>query len=582
MSFSFPRGTGNDGKGAKLATARWCFTATTWQPGHLWLGRDVHGCAVGHGDDRHAVIIAGSRSGKGRSAIIPNLFLWPGSCLVIDPKGENATVTAQARAGRPGHRVAVLDPRGAADVPGAFRVRFNPLDLIDPASDDAIDLAAAIGDALMLGSEDGKDIHWNESARGLFEAILLHVAVTQNGASRSLVKVRQLLTLGDPAYADQLNSGLGEKEQPVSPFDALWTAMGDSKAVNSAVRDVIMGAAHTIADMGENERGSVLSTARRNTKFIDSPWMRRCLEGNESAAAGLDLDAFKAAPGGLTLYVCLPARFIPTHARFLRLVLNLVLYRMEAQGLDKPACGHPVLFVLDEFAALGRMEAIEKAAGLMAGYGVKLMPVLQDLGQLKRHYRESWETFLGNAGVLQFFANADLTTLEWLSKRMGMVELIRETQGSSEASTTGLSRSQSETASSGWSRSSGTTKGNSDMAELQSLATRDGGSGLVPFLARAGASGRGTSEGWSDSEGVSGGTSQQRGDSSSSGISSTASISEGIHQAALMTPDEIARFFDRKAGMQVALIDGLPVALSRTNYDTDEAFTAFRNDGGKT
>ena len=574
-SFDFPRGTGDDRKGAPLATACWSFDASPWQPGFLWLGRDRDGQAVGHGDDRHAVIIAGSRSGKGRSAIIPNLFLWPGSALVIDPKGENATVTAVARSIRPGHRVAVLDPHNAAKVPESCRVRFNPLDLIDPASDDAIDLAAAIGDAMMVGSEDGKDIHWNESARALIEAVLLHVAVTQTGTARSLVKVRQLLTLGDPAFADILNKKLAGDEKPCTPFDALWTSMGYSKAANPDVRDVIVGAANTVADMGENERGSVLSTARRNTKFISSPWMRRCLAG-DTGHIRLDLDQFKAAPRGLTLYVCLPARFIPTHARFLRLILSLVLFRMEAQGLDRPACGYPVLFVLDEFAALGRIESIEKAAGLMAGYGVKLMPVLQDLGQLKRHYRESWETFLGNAGVLQFFANADLTTLDWLSKRMGMVELIRETRGSSEATTAGLSRSQSQTKSGGWSRSNGTTTGLSDMAELQSIAARDGGTGLVPFLARAGASGRGTSEGRSDSEGVSGGTSQQTGDSSSSGTSSTASTSQGIHQAALMTPDEIARLFDRRTGMQVALIDGLPVALARTNHDDDDFFLSYR------
>lgn len=542
MSFfdAFPRGTGHDGKTAPLATARWVQGGSPWQPGSIWLGRDVDGELIGHGDDRHAVLIAGSRSGKGRSAIIPNLFLWPGSALVIDPKGENATVTARARAKLPGHSVAVLDPRGAADVPDDARVSFNPVTLIDADHDDAIDLAAAIGDAVMLGSEDGKDIHWNESARAIFEAVLLHVAVTENGASRSLVKVRQLLTLGDPTYADQLNAALSDKDQPVSPFDALWTAMGDSKAANPAVRDVIIGAAHTIADMGENERGSVLSTVRRNTKFIDSPWMRRCLSGDD----GVDLDQLKAAPGGLTLYVCLPARFIPTHARFLRLVLNLALFRMEAQGLAKPACGHPVLFVLDEFAALGRLEAIEKAAGLMAGYGVKLMPVHQDLGQLKRHYRESWETFLGNAGVLQFFANADLTTLEWLSKRMGQVELIRETKGSSQSTTTGLSKSQSLTETSGWSRSSGV----------------------------------GLSEGWSTQDGTSGGNSRQQGDSASSGTSTSESLSEGIHQAPLMTPDEIARLFDRSTGRQILILDGLPVALMRTNYDTDEAFASYRGD----
>jgi type IV secretion system protein VirD4 len=57
---------------------------------------------------------------------------------------------------------------------------------------------------------------------------------------------------------------------------------------------------------------------------------------------------------------------------------------------------------------------------------MKLMIVLQDLTQLKRHYKEGWETFLGNAGVLIFFGNADLTTLEFISKRCGSTSLIVE------------------------------------------------------------------------------------------------------------------------------------------------------------
>jgi type IV secretion system protein VirD4 len=65
------------------------------------------------------------------------------------------------------------------------------------------------------------------------------------------------------------------------------------------------------------------------------------------------------------------------------------------------------------------MRQIEDAAGQIAGYGVKLWPILQDLGQLKALYKDRWETFMGNAGVLQFFGNSDLTTLEWISKRLG-------------------------------------------------------------------------------------------------------------------------------------------------------------------
>ena len=562
----FPRVVpGRDERAAPLGTARWSFTGPVYKPGDIFLGRDSENREVGYGDDRHAITIAGSRAGKGRSCIIPNLLRWPGSCVVIDPKGENASVTAAKRAALPGHHVAVLDPHHAADVPEDCRVTFNPLDLIDAGDDDAIDLAAAISDAIMIGSGDGKDIHWNESARQILEGILLHVAATETGPRRSLVRVRQLLTLGDTHAAKRLNAALPDSEQEFGPFDALWHEMANSEAPNEAVRDVIAGAAHSITEMGDNERGSVLSTARRNTKFIESPWMRRCLEGN---GATLNIDRLKDDAGGLSVYVCLPARFIPTHARFLRLVLNLTLYRMEAQGLARASCGHPVLFVMDEFAALGRLESIEKAAGLMAGFGVKLWTILQDLGQLKRHYKESWETFLGNAGLLQFFANADMTTLEWLSKRLGELELVRETRSSSSSTTSSLSKSQGRTEQSGWSRGSSISEGLSDMAELQRVAARDGGSGLVPFLARAGASGTGSSQGHSSQDGVSGGESVQQGDSSSAGTSASDATSEGIHRTALITPDELARLFDRATMLQVVIINGSSLAMNRTNFIT--------------
>ncbi len=565
----FPRGTTDKhSRHAPLGTAAWATTAPTWREGHIWIGRDSEHHPVGYRDDRHVVSVAGSRSGKGRSAIIPNLLLWPGSAVVIDPKGENATRTPRIRASRPGHRVAVIDPKRAADVPDDLRVSFNPLDLIDADDDDAIDLAAAIGDAVMVGSGDGKDIHWTESARQVFEAVLLHVAATRRGGDRSLVTVRSLLMKGAPERAKALTAEFGEE---ITPFDALWTDMRDCACGTEAVRDVIAGAAVSVCDMGENERGSVLSTARRNTKFIDSPWMRECLKG--SASRAFEIDALKEEPGGATLYVCLPARFIATHARFLRLVLNLILFRMEAQGLEQPACGHPVLFILDEFAALSRMEMIEKAAGLMAGYGVKLWPILQDLGQLKRHYKESWETFLANTGMIQFFANADMTTLEWISKRLGQVELVRETKGASDSTTSGLSRSQSRTETSGWSQSSGASFGASEMADLSRVATRDGGSGLVPFIARAQAGTTAHNSGQSRQDGQSGGESVQTGDSASSGASKTETVNESIHQTPLLTPDEIARLFDRSTARQIVILDGRAHVLWRTNWDEDELLT---------
>ena len=542
------------------------------------------------------VTVAGSRAGKGRSAIIPNLCLWPSSCVVMDPKGENATVTADVRARRPGHLVRVLDPLEVAklDDPG-LRTTFNPLDLIVASRDDAIDLAAAIGDALMVAGDD-RDVHWTESARQIIEGLILHVAADKREKNRTLGRVRQLLIVGDEVSAEfftamnrdqaaadartkALAAGKSDDEaearateaaadvKEVSPFSALWSRMASNKAENDAVRDVIAGAAQSIRDMGENERGSVLSNARRNTKFIDSPWMQRCL-----ASTGFKIDDLKLRQGGVSLYVCLPARFIPTHARFLRLVLNLILYRMEAIGTGPTVSGHSVLFVLDEFAALGRLEAIEKAAGLMAGYGVKLWPILQDLGQVKRHYKESWETFLGNAGVLQFFANTDLTTLEWLSKRIGQVEVIRETATKSVSMSKGTNRSRSQSSSSGWSSSSGTGDGASQMADLQQVQARDSGVGLFGLIARGAASPVSVSRNKSEQQGATGGSSFQDGAGASTTRSGSKGRNEGIHLAPLMTLDEIGRHFDRGSGLQIVLIDGAPVALRRTPYDLDPQF----------
>jgi type IV secretion system protein VirD4 len=191
----FPRGApGQSNRGALLGTASWSASAQLWKPGMIFLGLDDGENKVGYIDDRHIVTVAGSRGGKGVSAILPNLRRWPGSCTVLDPKGENATTTAALRAAMPGHKVAVVDPHGVAKVSDDLRASFNPLDLIDAEADDAIDIAAAIGDALMIDSGDGKDIHWTESARQIVEALILYVAATEVGPARSLVRVRQLLT----------------------------------------------------------------------------------------------------------------------------------------------------------------------------------------------------------------------------------------------------------------------------------------------------------------------------------------------------------------------------------------------------
>src|SRR5215467_4996964 len=133
--------------------------------------------------------------------------------------------------------------------------------------------------------------------------------------------------------------------------------------------------------------GSVLSAARTQTQWLDDGRMQNVL-----ARSDFKMEDLKRKR--MTIYLCLPAMRMGTHARWLRLMILLALSVMERTDVKPPA---PVLFVLDEFPVLGHIQAIETAAGLMAGFGVKLWVILQNIGQLERYYKDTWETFVANS-----------------------------------------------------------------------------------------------------------------------------------------------------------------------------------------
>ncbi|MFM9850234.1 MAG: type IV secretory system conjugative DNA transfer family protein [Hyphomicrobiaceae bacterium] len=374
------------------------------------------GQAIGIGDDRHAVLCAGSRAGKGRSCLIPTLLEYSGSVLAIDPKGELANVTARRRKAL-GQRVCILDPFGVTAVRhGPLKTGFNPLTLLEPGSPTLIADAGLVADAIVIGSAQA-DPHWDESARNLIEGIILHVATyPKYDNERTLVTVRELLKRAFDKVRDLPEDFEGDPPPQVRAelvHNAELTA-----ETNPGLSAALEGAARDFYDKADRERASVLSVALRNTKFLDYPELRASLSSH-----GFDLTDLKTAKGGLSVYLCLPAGRMATCNRWFRLFVNLMLEAMERER-GKPLV--PVLAVLEEFHVLGYMQQIETAAGLAAGFGMKLLIVLQDLTQLKRHYKDGWETFLGNAGILVFFGNNDMTTLDYVSKRCGQTSLIVE------------------------------------------------------------------------------------------------------------------------------------------------------------
>ncbi|MEQ9642046.1 MAG: type IV secretory system conjugative DNA transfer family protein [Alphaproteobacteria bacterium] len=414
-------------------------------------GREFYvsgGQALGIGDDRHVVLCAGSRAGKGRSTLIPTLLGYAGSMLVLDPKGELAGVTARHRA-EAGQKVCIVDPfEICAQRLAPLRAGFNPMSLLEADSPTLVVDAGLIADAIVMRSENERDPHWDESARTFIEGLILHVATWEGHAGRrSLVTVRDLLTHGAVFVHDgEESTSLEGLRREMAANAAVLLA--DSELENdpserqrlSQLSWLVEGAAADFFEKPDREQGSVLSTARRHTKFLDYAQLRDSL-APDPAEEQFALTDLKTAPHGLTVYLCLPAGRMATCNRWFRLFVNLALEAMEREKA-KPEI--PVLAVLEEFHVLGYMQQVETAAALVAGFGMKLLIVLQDLTQLKRHYKDGWETFLGNAGCCVFFGNSDTTTLKYVSERCGQTSLIVErgsevTQQQRESGATGSS-----------------------------------------------------------------------------------------------------------------------------------------------
>ena len=144
----------------------------------------------------------------------------------------------------------------------------------------------------------------------------------------------------------------------------------------------------------------------------------------------------------LSVFLCLPARHMDTHDRWLRVIINLAVGALEPRRSDpKDKDKPPVLLLLEEFPVLKHMEKLEAAAGQLAGSGVKLWVVVQNLGQLKRHYKDGWETFIANAGVITAFGNADLETLEYITRKLGKVAMrVERGSGASSSALLGGAR----------------------------------------------------------------------------------------------------------------------------------------------
>lgn len=329
--------------------------------------------------EKHVYVTASSRSGKGRDLIIPNLCIYPESVFVLDPKGENCRATAKRREAL-GSSIAAFDPYGLTGRPSA---RFNPLAGLQ--GEDMITGADYLAEALVIGPND----HWHNSARSLVRAMVLHLLTVDNEYLEKEHYTRDLCTL---------------RAWMTGFLDLTLDTMKKSKALDGMVSRL----GTSFADIPDNERGSIISTAQLGTKWLDNPKLAAMFKAGDDC---ISFDDFRAPAKRLSIFVCLPAYVFSTYPQVCRLLTTFALDTMMRSLTGRQ---RPVMFILDELAQLEHLPIVQRAFTLGAGFGAQMWAVFQSVEQARKLY--PLDSLYGSAGVRCFFKIEDPESCDFASK----------------------------------------------------------------------------------------------------------------------------------------------------------------------
>ncbi len=345
----------------------------------MLLGKDRKGYLIG-GGYQHALLFAPTGSGKGVGFVIPNLLFWTDSVLVHDIKLENYELTSGYRQKKMKQKVFLWNP---ADPEGVSHC-YNPLDFVSRKMGQVVDDVQKIANLLLPEQE-----FWQNEARSLIVGIMLYLLADKNKI-KSFGEVVRTLRSDDVVY--NLAVVLDTMGKDIHPVAYMNIAAFLQKA--------------------DKERSGVISTANSSLELWSNP-----LIDATTATSDFDVRTFKQQP--TTVYVGLTPdnihRLQPLMKIFYQQTSAALSARMPTKE-DK----FGVMYMMDEFPTLGKMEQFQSGIAYFRGYKVRLFLIIQDTEQLKGTYEEAgMNSFLSNATYRITFAANNVETANLISQLIG-------------------------------------------------------------------------------------------------------------------------------------------------------------------
>jgi len=339
------------------------------------------------GGTEHVLLEAPTRAGKGVGVVIPNLLSWADSVVVLDVKRENWDITAgfRARHGQAVHLFDPLDPEGRS-------ARYNPLSFIDRLDDtEVVNELQKIGGMLFPAPEKA-DPFWAEAARAAFVGVGALVAANP-ALPFTIGEIYRRLTSGDPKV-----------ELPKVVEEAKKRGQRLSQACVSALSD--------FTSASDNTFSGIKQTITSKLNLWLNPYV-------DAATSETDFDLRQVRRERISIYLGVSPdnidRIAPVYNLFLQQLIDLNTRELPATGGQVP-----VLILLDEFARLGKAPVIASAFSYVAGYGLRLLPVIQSRSQPRGIYgADVTDEIIANCGLEVVFTPKELRVANELSERLG-------------------------------------------------------------------------------------------------------------------------------------------------------------------
>lgn len=430
------------------------------------------------GGSQHALMSAPTRSGKGVGIVIPNLLTWPDSVVVLDVKQENHAITSRYRQ-RHGQPCYLFNP-AAAD----YRThRYNPLAYISSDPNFRIDDIQKIAN-MLFPDQPGTDVIWTATPRALFLGVVLYLIETPGKLVTLGQVLRETLADGDGSkyFASAINiRALGERIKAAPPADARAQAAQDAltvlsdkgkavehhprmgemavwaylspvyrrtieervaelQAANPKTPDLMALLAQidfdkASADVGkalsgacvralnsyisiasENTRAGVMTSFRSRLELWNNPLV-------DAATSGNDFDLRDVRRRRMSIFLGVTPDNLDRMAPLLNLFFQQLidLNTRELPELD-PTLKYQCLLLPDEFTAMGKIGVLSKGISYIAGYGLRMLPIIQSPAQLIEVYgKDAAQTFTTNHALQIVFPPkaSELQTARDVSEWLG-------------------------------------------------------------------------------------------------------------------------------------------------------------------